>query len=254
MSNFIIGQAWAATVTATTAASTMPASNLDKAQPTDIWRSTSLTGQSIAIDLGAAKAVDLVALLFTNLTSAATWRVQAGSTTGVSDYDSGTVTAWAGATQNVARPHALLFLSSPQTYRYWKITLTDAANPDSYFQAGRVFLSNVFQGARNHAYGAGRGFTDPTERADAFGGQLLFEDKAKRPVISFEAPWLTQSEMETDILELQRTLSGPVIAMLSPDANTFRMGRIYYGLLKLEPCLLTSFNVWGTRFTIEGLI
>lgn len=254
MGNFVIGQPWAATVTAASAAATMPASNLDKPQPTDVWRSTSLTSQYIEIDLGSARAVDLVALLFTNLTSAATWRVQAGTTTGVTNYDSGTVTAWAGATQNVDRPHAFLFLAATQTYRYWKITLTDAANPAGYFEAGRVFLSNAIQPTRNYAYGAGRGFKDLTERADAFGGQLLFEQKAKRPVLSWEANWLTEAEMEADVLELQRTVEGPVLAILDPDASTYRMGRLHYGLLSMEPGITASFNRYSTRFTIEGLI
>lgn len=255
MSNYIIAQPYAATITATSEAATMPAANLDRPQPTDVWRSTSLTGQSIAIDLGSAKAVNIAALLFTNLTAAATWRVQAGSTTGVSDYDSGAVTAWAGATKNVDRPHCLLDLTAgPQTYRYWKITLTDASNPDTWFQAGRLILSKAFQGVRNYSYGAGRGFKDLSEREDAFGGQLLYETRARRPVLSFEAGWLNKAEMEGGILELQRTLDGPVLAMLDPAADAARMGRMYYGLLDLQPVVNTSYGLYATRFTVEGLI
>jgi hypothetical protein len=255
MASFIICQPYSATITAASAASTMPASNLNKPQPTDVWRSTSLTSQYIEIDLGSAKAVTIVALMFTNLTSAATWRVQAGTTTGVSNYDSGTVTAWAGATQNVDRPHALLDLTSAsKTYRYWKITLTDASNPAGYFEAGRVVLANAFQPTRTYALGAGRGFKDLTERADAFGGQLLYETKAKRPVISFEANWLTEAEMEANVLEIQRTLDGPALVMLTPETTTYRMGRMYYGLLSLEPVVISAFNIFSTRFTVEGLI
>jgi hypothetical protein len=117
-----------------------------------------------------------------------------------------------------------------------------------------VFLSNVFQGTRNYAFGAGRGFKDLTERADTFGGQMLYETKAKRPVVSFEVGYLTEAEMESDVLELQRSLDGPILAMLSPDASTYRMGRIYYGLLSYEPVILAGHNVYVTRFTIEGLI
>jgi len=252
--NFIVAQPYSITATATSAATSMPASNLNKVQPSDVWRSTSITGQVIEIDLGSAKAVDLVALMFTNLTSAATWRVQAGTTTGVSDYDGGTVTAWAGATQNVDRPHAMLFMSSVQTYRYWKITLTDAANPASYFEAGRLILANAIQLTRNYAFGAGRGYIDLSTVKEAFGGQLLIEDKAKRPFLSFEANWMTAAEMEGDVLEFQRSMTGAIFAMLTPDASTYRQARMYYGKLKLEPCVVSSLNIYGTRFTVEGLI
>lgn len=255
MANFIIAQPYSATVTAASEATTMPASNLNRIQPSDVWRSTSLTGQYIEIDLGSAKAVTVVALMFTNLTSGATWQVQAGSTTAYSDYDSTAVTAWAGATQNVDRPHCFLDLTAAaKTYRYWKITLTDASNPAGYFEAGRVILANAFQGTRNYAYGAGRGFKDMSTQKDAFGGQMIVEEKAKRPLISFEVPFLTATEAEATILELQRNMSGGVLALLDPAANTYRMGRMYYGRLTLEPVILSAFNVFSTRFTIEGLI
>ena len=255
MAKFIIAQPYTITATAVSAATSMPASNLNKVQPSDVWRSTSLTSQYIEVDLGLAKAVTVVALLFTNLTSAATWRVQAGTTTAYADYDSGTVTAWAGATQNVDRPHAFLDLTTAsKTYRYWKIDLTDAANPAGYFEAGRVILANAFQGTRNYSYGAGRGYKDLTTTKDAFGGQMLIEDKAKRPVISFETNWLTETEMEASILELQRNMTGAVFAMLDPSASTYRQARMYYGRLSLEPLVNAAFNIYSTRFTIEGLI
>lgn len=254
MSNYIIAQPYTATITATTAATSMPASNLNKVQPSDVWRSTDLTGEYIEIDLGSAKAVDLIALMFTNFTSAATWRVQAGTTTAYSNYDSTAVTAWAGATQNVDRPHAMLYLAAAQTYRYWKITLTDAANPAGYFEAGRVILADALQFTRNYSYGAGRGFNDLSTTKEAFGGQLLIEDKAKRPVLSFEANFLSATEMEASVLELQRNKTGAVFAMTNPDASTYRQGRMYYGALKLEPVIVAALNVYSTRFTIEGLI
>lgn len=255
MAKFIVAQPYSATITAVSEATSMPASNLDKMQPSDVWRSTSLTSQYIEIDLGSAKSVTVVALMFTNLTSAATWQVQAGSTTAYSNYDSTSLTAWAGATQNVDRPHAFLDLTAAaKTYRYWKISLTDAANPAGYFEAGRVILSNAFQGGRNYSYGAGRGYKDMTVTKDAFGGQMIVEEKAKRPVISFEANFLTATEAEATVLELQRNLSGGVLAMQDPSASTYRMGRMHYGRLSIEPVINGAFNVFSTRFTIEGLI
>jgi hypothetical protein len=254
VTNILLAKPLAATITAASAAATMPASNLALAQPTDVWRSTSLTSQYIEIDLGSAQAIDLVALMFTNLTSAGTWRVQAGTTTGVSNWDSGTVTAWAGSVQNVDRPHTLLYLGAAQTYRYWKITLTDAANPAGYFQAGRVVMASAFKPTRNYAYGAGRGFKDLSERKDTIGGNLLFETRAKRPLISVELNWLTATEAEATLLELQRLADGPVLLVTNPDASPYRMGRMYYGLPTYEPAIVAALNIYQTRISIEGLI
>lgn len=255
MGKYIIAKPYSATVNAQSSeVSGMDADNLLLPYPSDVWRTTGDTAEHVIIDLGSAKAVNLIALMFTNLTSAATWRVRAGTTTSVTNYDSTAVTAWAGATENVDRPHAMLFLSSAQTYRYWRIDLADSANPDTFIEAGRVILANAFQGSRNYSYGAGRGFNDLSTKQDSFGGGLLYETKAKRPVLTFETANMTAAEIEATILELQRLNDGPVFAMLDPDANTYRMGRMYYGLMELAPVINTTFNRFSTRITVEGLI
>lgn len=255
MTNFLIAKPWPVSANSQSSQVTgMEAANLGQPYPTDAWRTANLTSQYVILDLGAAKAVDLVALMYTNLTSAATWRVRAGSTAAVSDWDGGTVTAWAGSVQNVPAPHALLRLSAAQTYRYWRIDLTDAANPDGFFQAGVAVLASAFQPARNYAYGAGRGFNDLSVKQDSFGGGMLFEAKARRPVLSFEAPYLTATEAEAGVMELQRQNDGPVLAMLNPDASTYRMGRMYYGLMTLEPVVNTNFGRHSVRVTVEGLL
>lgn len=258
MGNYIIAQPYLATITAASAAASMPATNLNKVQPSDVWRSTSLSSQYIEIDLGGAKAVNLAALLFTNLTSAATIRIRAATSqanlTAAPGYDPGTTNpAWAGATQNVDRPHTLSFLAAAQTYRWWRFDLTDAANPAGYFEAGRVFLANAFQGTRNYSYGAGRGFNDLSTVKDGFGGQQLIENKGKRPVLSFEAAWLTAAEQET-MLEIERNAVDAQLLMLNPDAAATRMGAMYYGKTRFEALINASFTRYGTRFTVEGLI
>ena len=60
---------------------TLPVSNLQNFQPGKVWRVTSgLDKVWVVLDLGSAIAVNLVGLLATNVSSAATLRVMADAT------------------------------------------------------------------------------------------------------------------------------------------------------------------------------
>ena len=98
MDNVLIAVAdWSdeATITATNEDASMPATNLQKKQPGDLWQTEDLTSIQLDFDRGSAKPLNLVALLFTNLTSSATWRVRvdvSDNTFASPDYDSGNQT------------------------------------------------------------------------------------------------------------------------------------------------------------------
>ena len=95
------------------------------------WRATGDTSETLTIDLGSIQQVTAFLLQDHNLTAAATVHLLGNSANawGAPAYDSGALT--------VQDP---LYLYLSQTYRYWRITLVDAANPDGYIEAANLFL------------------------------------------------------------------------------------------------------------------
>lgn len=122
-----------ATVTATDEDTNFPISNVSALPSSSTWRTPTLgTGtDSIHIDLGAATPVDIIALVNHNLTSGAEVEVRAGTSTSVLDFLA--YMDWREFT-------AFRWLSTAQTYRYWRIIITDPLNPDDFMEVGYVVI------------------------------------------------------------------------------------------------------------------
>lgn len=128
------GAATATTITTTTASATYPASNLKLLPVTKVWRSTSVAAaQDIALDLGSAKSITLLALVNHNLTSAATIAIDAGTTAAVANYS--TTMTW--------RELLAFKYIAAQSYRYWRLRITDTANTDGYIEVGYVMVGTA---------------------------------------------------------------------------------------------------------------
>jgi len=116
----------------------------------------------VVFDLGAATRITCVCLAAGNWTASATLRLQAQALS---------ATDWGAPTYNqlltiavdadgVPWRHLILYLD--QTYRYWRLTWSDAANPDNRLKLGRIVAGQYYELARNFALGARIGWADPT--------------------------------------------------------------------------------------------
>jgi hypothetical protein len=103
---------------------------------TDTWRSAGLSAQDITVDFGAAQSVDLIGILNHNLTTFATIEIAAGTSTAYANYS--TTITW-------REFDAFTRLSSAQSYRYWRIRITDTSNPDGFIEVGYVLLGSLVQ-------------------------------------------------------------------------------------------------------------
>lgn len=135
-------------ITASSANATYPASNLKLLPITKVWRSANaaLSSVTLLFDLNAAQTVNVVALINANLTSAATVTIAAGTTSATSDFGPQTISY-------VRLYDWVRWLATSQSYRYWKFTLTDAANGDNYLEAGYPILGNATVLDNSFAYG-----------------------------------------------------------------------------------------------------
>ena len=178
-----------ATVTATTANSSYPASNLQSPLRGNVLRTTGVTAnREIKLTWASNQTVNFVAIARHNWTASATWRVQLYSddawTTQIED--SGTVTAWDGsllaamATAEGAYATNLRCLKTSAYYcsalrttaRSIKITLNDTGNADGYLEASRAFVGQYLGLTRNAAYGASIEWAEGAEQMRMDSGSL----------------------------------------------------------------------------------
>lgn len=242
MGNIVIGRAdWSRNATVIGAGSEnpdIPARNLLREQPTDIWESTGLADLWVEVDRGETAEWNTVALLFTNATSAATWRVraadtQAGLTSGP-DYDSGSVQLWApGASDAWPRRHSFLWAPAGVARRWLRVDVTDGSNPDGVFRAGVLFVAKLWQPSRNMQHPVTLGHIDPSPLSRAQGGPLMAD--ARAPYLSTEVTldFLSEAEMLDNAFQLRRLAGShePVLTALNPDEDTRLHQQLVYGLI-----------------------
>ena len=157
-----------ATLTASSEKTNMPGTNLQLARPGKVWQSvdTELSNITIDFDMGAAKEISGFFLGEHNLTADATVNIQADDASNFSSLDVdesipvSTLTKQDGTTEVV--PRLAFFWAAVQNYRYWRLKITDAANPDTYLEAGILKLFEYTEPAINIIDNVRRTPTDPS--------------------------------------------------------------------------------------------
>ena len=126
------------TLTGSSAATNLPVTNLKDNFVAVPWRTTGDTDENVVIDFGSAKQVTAVGIFGHNLTSGATVTLQgnASDSWGTPTY-SQALTIVTDSLSDVI-PKICFFLD--QTFRYFRLRLQDASNPDTYIEIGRLWM------------------------------------------------------------------------------------------------------------------
>jgi hypothetical protein len=140
--------------------------------------------------------------------------------------------------------------------RYGLFELFDTANPDGYFQAGRLFLGDIFQPQQNMEHGAAVQMKSLSTMVRAESGTRYFS--RRHPDISFPIamPRLVESEARR-VVDLHATVdtSGEVFFLWDPEDKAYWMGRSVFGqLAQLDPITHPQFGNYATAWQIEGTL
>ena len=104
---------------------------------------------TLTVDLGSPQQVKALILFDHNLTAAATITVKANSS------DSWGAPAFSEAITWSAGK-ILHYLSTPQTYEFWQLQISDPANAYSYIEIGEIFLGSFLELSANYLEGYSR--------------------------------------------------------------------------------------------------
>ncbi len=233
-----------ATAAATSSASGFPLTNAGANSKASVWRSTSLSSQTISGDwAGTAKTINCVALAFTNLIEGSTVRVKLYQE--IADvspyYDSGVRTVWFaydppdGFTTIglIAFPfgggvHFPVFFNAA-TVKKFEIIVTSSGNPDGYIEVGRVLIGNAWSPEHNAEYGATIGHVDESEINRTAGGQYV-DRRGMHKTISFDLRYLSDSDRsELSSIVRRNGKRSPVFVSMYPDETDeiFQNGNLF---------------------------
>lgn len=188
-----------------------------------------------------------------------------GSIDLVSDYDSGLVdawpAAWVAATTAEQRAGivgcAVIAPATPQTYRYWRLDLVDAANPAGYLQAGRVFGGSAWLPQYGAVYGASLGYESRDQITEMDSGSEYMRSRQAPRVAQFSLPFLSDAEAVGIVLDMQRRLgsSGEVLFEWSrQDAAMAPARRFLARLRRADPLTAEFFDGNAAQFEARELL
>lgn len=259
-----------ATISASSTAGTLVATNMQGDIKSAVWRGVSTT-ESITLTWPTSEFLNMVALPFCNLTSAATMRVRCYTLAGDANpaYDATTTAApgvsfgsveWGTSTLGVnaysygGGTYAAAYFPVG-TYQKVIVTLADPTNAAGYIECSRIVTGQYWSPLYSAEAGAAVSITDTSknERTDA--GDLVTDRGTVAKMLNFDLNFLTSTDRD----KVYRMLRGngmfrPIFISLVPestDAGDEQVFQIYGKLSKGGSMKYQLLNQYSTTIEIE---
>lgn len=184
----------AATVTTSSANASYPNTNLQTDFLKQTWRSTGVSAEWMKFDLGSAQGINLFTFFYNNLTAGATV-VLYGNTSDLGATKAlWTAAAFSQTFTAFNSRAALCQLAATQTYRYWFVSLEDAANTNGYLEVGRVFAGLATTTTNNFAESMTETIMDSSATEFTVGRTAYSVVREKYSNLSFTFQDITQAD------------------------------------------------------------
>jgi len=224
----------AAELTASSETTGLPATNLLDPRPTRVWRTSGAASENLVLDLLTAESVSLAALLEHNLTSDATLTLQANSSDAWEAPPLEESLAWHGG--------LIVKFFAAAEYRYWRLLIADAGNPDGFIQLGRIWLGGYFQPSRDFGKDFSLRRVDPSPVVYSDSGSKSVGERTPYRVVELNFPGTDEKAEFEQLIEVAG-VGGDLIAALDPVNAVWSDGLHDYTLY----CHLESAPEWSHR-------
>lgn len=235
------------TLTASSAQSTLPATNVINEHRKRVWRTgTSTAAETLVIDLGSAKAVTSIILLDHTLTASDTLiKIQGHTSDSWGAPDVNETLTWASGTISKT------FTSA--TKRYWRLIFTKSAAGETR-DIGRIFLGTYYDTPEDpDDKGYEDELEDPSRTSKSLGGQTYTEVLEK-----FWAPAVTWSSLPNSTAESLKTIAesvGRSVAFFVQVQTVSPLTEIFYVKLrrafKRQVAGMESSLLWNVGLELE---
>lgn len=234
-----------ATLTASTTAGSLSASNMQRNEHAAVWRSTAATA-TITATLAAAETVDSFALGGSNLTATATITIKLFTLTkntkpiltiNTTPNGFGAAQAWFGAT-SVERV---------------EVEISDADNSAGYIEISRLCIGRRHEMGYNPKYGAALGYSDRSKSSRAESGDMRTEHQGGSRTLAIDFNVLEQPDAEFMLGLIMRDKSLPLFVSLFPDAPGWKRAAHSFFAVIADGAKLgyPMIGMWSTGIVLE---
>lgn len=200
------------TLTANSENSYYPVANIQDYQLIKVYRSTDITSEWVKVDAGSGNTITATGacILAHNLTSSGTYKIQGNATD-----------VWTAPSVDetfVYDSDIMIKTFNSASYRYWRFSLADATNPDTYLEIGRLFLGTYLEFADQPSKDFPLTYEDTSTVDYSITGQAFGDEGIIYKLYNFKFPYWTDTVRKSVVTMVEDIkLVKPVI--LVPDEN-----------------------------------
>jgi len=156
-----------------------PLTNIVNRWQTRCWRATGDAAEWIKMDLGAAQGIKAFGIKNHNFTDASVIKIQGNAADN-----------WVGPTVDVTMVYnadnMVQFWDTAQNLQWWRLTMADAANPDTYVKIGRIYIGSYFSPTVNFTRKYLKRIVDPSTKMYSTGGQVSVDEKSQYKIFRYD--------------------------------------------------------------------
>lgn len=153
------------------------------------YRSATLQSpNTITIDLDTPQEVSTLIIYDHNITATGTITLKADTTS----------SGWDDFTESITYNDDKIvhYLSSPQTFQYWRLEITDTANPDGYIEISELYLGSYYEPDHNFKHGYGQDSKSITTKNKTAYGIIKKRFYNIQRKLKYNFPYLTDTEID----------------------------------------------------------
>ena len=200
-----------ATITSSSEAGTLIDDNVIDNFIARKWRATGDAAEWVKFELTEAKKVTMVAIFGHNITGDAIVTLEASS-----DND------WEGEgdpeySSEMTRDEFCIIKFLDETYKWWRITIADGANPDTYIEIGRICMGEFIEPTINVTHEVQKKLNDPSYKQESAGQQKYAIEKTVYRVfdVFFSGIGRAQQDELVTMFRAVKTIE-PLVLALDP--------------------------------------
>lgn len=252
------------TPTCSTADANFPAANLLTTDPTQVFTST-IQNPVIIWDFGSARSFDVISLVYTNLTDAATifiegsldnityTTLQVNTTLALAHAISGQTTQ---NKSNMLRHNLTLYLpGTTQTWRYLRITPNTQIG-GVFPQIGRLFVGTKWVPSVGWQYGSQLTFNDLSKRERTDRGTLVLDMLPTVTGANVKMDFSSKQEMQDTIYEFNywRGAAREILACLNvEDVKWLQKNTLYCTITEGRTISFDAYNSHSVGWVLESI-
>lgn len=241
----------AALLVASSELSTLPGANVQQPHLSQKWYTAAgVNAAAITLDMLTALACDLLALLGTNLTAAATVRLRLSNVDPAALatllLDTGVLAAGVKAGYGAIYK---AFASTPA--RYWRIDLSDASLMQ--LQIGRLFLGPSWAPSSPQEFGWSVTAMDPSKITTSYGGQDYADVVPQKRVLDFQLNWHSEAELYGNAFALARSqgIAKDVLAIHDINGAFLSEQSVWGRCTAAQPLIHRTTRTFQQKFNIQ---